>query len=246
MPKARHIVIEGFGGPEVMMLVTEDIAPPAPGEVQIRQTAIGLNLIDTYQRRGVYPLELPSRLGFEAAGTVEALGFGVAGVSIGDRVAYMNAGIGALRGPPQRGCGEACRPARGRERRSGRLDLFQGHDGAIPPPQDARGACWRPAARAHGRWRRRADTHQLGDRTWRHRGRNDQLSPQARRSARRPAARRDPQLASSEAPVATSQGARGSDVGKATLAESCSFALRPSAFRSARRRSRRQAPAVSP
>ena len=77
------------------MLVTEDIAPPAPGEVQIRQTAIGLNLIDTYQRRGVYPLELPSRLGFEAAGTVEALGFGVAGVSIGDRVAYMNAGIGA-------------------------------------------------------------------------------------------------------------------------------------------------------
>ena len=95
MAKARHIVIEGFGGPEVMMLVTEDIAPPAPGEVQIRQTTIGLNLIDTYQRRGVYPLELPSRLGFEAAGTVEALGFGVAGVSIGDRVAYMNAGIGA-------------------------------------------------------------------------------------------------------------------------------------------------------
>ena len=95
MAKARHIVIEGFGGPEVMMLVTEDIAPPAPGEVHIRQTAIGLNLIDTYQRRGVYPLELPSRLGFEAAGTVEALGFGVAGVSIGDRIAYMNAGIGA-------------------------------------------------------------------------------------------------------------------------------------------------------
>ena len=76
-------------------MVTEDIARSAPGEVQIRQTAIGLNPIDTYQRRGVYPLELPSRLGFEAAGTVEALGFGVAGVSIGDRVAYMNAGIGA-------------------------------------------------------------------------------------------------------------------------------------------------------
>ena len=95
MARARHIVIEGIGGPEVMTLVTEDIAPPAPGEVQIRQTAIGLNLIDTYQRRGVDPLELPSRLGFEAAGTVEALGFDVAGVSIGDRVAYMNAEIGA-------------------------------------------------------------------------------------------------------------------------------------------------------
>lgn len=95
MAKARQIVIEQFGGPEVMTLVTEDITPPAPGEVRVRQTAIGLNLIDTYQRRGVYPLALPSRLGFEAAGTVEALGSGVAGISIGDRVAYMDAGLGA-------------------------------------------------------------------------------------------------------------------------------------------------------
>jgi len=95
MSAARTIVVERFGGPEVMSLRTGEIPPPAPGEVQIRQTAIGFNLIDTYQRRGAYPLELPSRLGFEAAGRVEEVGPGVAGVSVGDRVAYMNAGLGA-------------------------------------------------------------------------------------------------------------------------------------------------------
>ena len=95
MSAARTIVVERFGGPEVMSLRTGEIPPPAPGEVQIRQTAIGFNLIDTYQRHGAYPLELPSRLGFEAAGRVEEVGPGVAGVSVGDRVAYMNAGLGA-------------------------------------------------------------------------------------------------------------------------------------------------------
>jgi NADPH2:quinone reductase len=95
MPTARSIIVERFGGPEVMALRTEEIPPPAPREVQIRQTAIGFNLIDTYQRRGAYPLALPSRLGFEAAGRVEELGSGVAGIGVGDRVAYMNAGLGA-------------------------------------------------------------------------------------------------------------------------------------------------------
>lgn len=95
MTTARTVIIEGFGGPEVMSLVTEDIPPPAPGEVRIAQTAIGFNLIDLNQRRGALPLALPSRLGFEAAGRVEELGPGVAGLAVGDRVAYMNAGLGA-------------------------------------------------------------------------------------------------------------------------------------------------------
>ena len=61
MPTARTIIIERFGDPNVMSLVTEELRRGA-GEVQIGQTAIGFNLIDTYQRRGAYPLELPSRL----------------------------------------------------------------------------------------------------------------------------------------------------------------------------------------
>lgn len=95
MSRARKILIEKFGGPEVMSLVSEDLAPPAVGEVTIRQTAIGFNFIDIYQRSGVVPISLPSGLGFEAAGEVEAVGEGVAGIAVGDRVAYMNAGLGA-------------------------------------------------------------------------------------------------------------------------------------------------------
>ena len=95
MSKTRKIILERFGGPEVMSLVTEDIASPAAGEVQVRQSAVGFNLIDTYQRRGAYPIPLPSGLGHEASGRVEEIGPGVDDVRVGDRVAYMNAGIGA-------------------------------------------------------------------------------------------------------------------------------------------------------
>jgi NADPH2:quinone reductase len=95
MSSARRVLIETFGGPEVLSLVTEEIAAPAAGEVQIAQTAIGFNFIDIYQRRGAGPLPLPTGLGFEAAGRVEAVGPGVARVEVGDRVAYMNAGVGA-------------------------------------------------------------------------------------------------------------------------------------------------------
>lgn len=95
MPNTRKIIIEKFGDPNVMSLVEEDVPPPGAGEVAIRQTAIGFNFIDIYQRRGTYPIELPSGLGFEAAGRIEAVGDGVTGVETGDRVAYMNAGLGA-------------------------------------------------------------------------------------------------------------------------------------------------------
>lgn len=95
MSNAHRIIVERFGGPEVMSLVTDTVPPPGAGEVTIRQTAIGFNFIDIYQRSGVYPIDLPSGLGFEAAGQVEAVGDGVTDVRIGDRVAYMNAGLGA-------------------------------------------------------------------------------------------------------------------------------------------------------
>src|SRR5260221_713080 len=95
MTQANAIRIHEFGDPEVMRLEIIELPAPAAGEVRVRQHAIGFNFIDTYQRRGVYPLPLPSGLGHEAAGVVEALGTGVADLRVGDRVVYMNAGIGA-------------------------------------------------------------------------------------------------------------------------------------------------------
>jgi NADPH2:quinone reductase len=95
MKTARKVVITEFGAPENMKLVVTDLPAPAAGEVQLKQTAIGLNFIDIYQRKGVYPLPLPTGLGHEAAGIVEAVGAGVEQFKPGDRVAYMNAGLGA-------------------------------------------------------------------------------------------------------------------------------------------------------
>lgn len=82
------------GGPEEMKW--EDIPEPAPGkgEVLIRHTAIGLNFIDTYQRSGLYPVQLPAIVGNEAAAVVEKLGEGVSDLKVGDRVAY-GSGMGA-------------------------------------------------------------------------------------------------------------------------------------------------------
>lgn len=95
MTESRTVRFDAAGGPEVMKLVTVDVPAPAPGEVQVRHTAIGFNFIDTYQRAGIYKLPLPSGLGFEAAGVVETLGDGVTDLKVGDRVAYVNAGVGA-------------------------------------------------------------------------------------------------------------------------------------------------------
>ena len=91
----RAIRIEQQGGPEVMRLV--DVETPAPGAGQIRvvQHAIGVNFLDCYQRGGVYPLQTPSGIGQEGAGVVDAIGDGVTGFAIGDRVAYCSGSIGA-------------------------------------------------------------------------------------------------------------------------------------------------------
>ena len=86
MPKA--IRIYKHGGPEVMRWEEVEVGEPGPGEVRVRHTAIGLNFIDVYDRTGLYPLDLPSGLGREAAGVVEARGRSVRGFKRGDRVAY--------------------------------------------------------------------------------------------------------------------------------------------------------------
>lgn len=85
---ARQIRLARHGTPDVLELVDTTLAPPGPGEVLLRHTAIGVNFIDTYHRSGLYPLLLPSGLGQEAAGEVLAVGEGVVEFQPGDRVAY--------------------------------------------------------------------------------------------------------------------------------------------------------------
>lgn len=85
---AKTVVIEAFGGPEVLKLVDRPVGEPGAGEIRLSHKACGLNFIDCYQRSGLYPLALPAALGMEAAGIVEAVGAGVTHLKTGDRVAY--------------------------------------------------------------------------------------------------------------------------------------------------------------
>ena len=91
---ARVARFTTVGGPEVIEWVDVDLPAPGPGEVRFRSTAVGLNFIDTYHRRGIYPVALPSGLGLEAAGVVEAVGEGAA-FAVGDRVATFGPALGA-------------------------------------------------------------------------------------------------------------------------------------------------------
>ena len=83
------------GGPEVLQWEDVAVAQPAAGECLVRNKAVGLNYIDTYHRTGLYPVPLPSGIGLEGAGVVEAVGGGVTEFKTGDRVAYCNGPLGA-------------------------------------------------------------------------------------------------------------------------------------------------------
>jgi len=91
----QAIRFEKTGGPEVLAWQQVEIGKPGNGQVRLRQTAIGLNYIDTYHRSGLYQMPLPSGLGSEGAGVVEEVGPGVSGLKPGDRVAYAGGPIGA-------------------------------------------------------------------------------------------------------------------------------------------------------
>jgi len=92
---ARVAFIEKTGGPQVIQWRDVKLPPPGKGEVWMRNTAVGLNYIDTYHRSGVYPIDLPSRLGSEAAGVVMAVGEGVDDFAPGDRVGTFSPSRGA-------------------------------------------------------------------------------------------------------------------------------------------------------
>jgi len=96
MSTCKAVRVHASGGPEVLKYDDIDVADPAPGEIRIRHTAIGLNFIDVYMRTGLYPLPpLPTPIGMEGAGVVDALGEGVTGLNVGDRVAYASQPPGA-------------------------------------------------------------------------------------------------------------------------------------------------------
>lgn len=92
---ARTVVIEEYGGPEVLKLEDRPVGEPGPGQVRIAHKACGLNFIDVYQRTGLYSLQLPTPLGLEAAGLIEAVGEGVTHLKPGDRAAYASFPPGA-------------------------------------------------------------------------------------------------------------------------------------------------------
>ncbi|MGB8436095.1 MAG: alcohol dehydrogenase catalytic domain-containing protein, partial [Burkholderiales bacterium] len=98
---AREIVLNRFGGPEVLEARVVADSAPRLGEVRIRQTAIGVNFTDVHGRRGDYDAlrtaPMPLVLGMEAAGVVEALGEGVARFRVGDRLAYASQPLGSYR-----------------------------------------------------------------------------------------------------------------------------------------------------
>ena len=95
MVQTRVVTLAEQGAPSVMTLNTVTITPPKDDEVQIKQNVIGFNYMDIYQRSGLYPLELPSGIGLEAAGIVQDIGKNVTEFRVGDRVAYATAPQGA-------------------------------------------------------------------------------------------------------------------------------------------------------
>jgi NADPH2:quinone reductase len=91
----KAIRIARTGGPEVLELQEIELPPPGPAQARVRHTVIGVNFIDTYHRSGLYPAPLPTGIGLEAAGAIEALGANVTNLKIGDRVAYCGGPLGA-------------------------------------------------------------------------------------------------------------------------------------------------------
>ena len=85
---AKAVRYHKQGGPEVMQYEDVAVGDPAAGQVRIKHTAIGVNFVDTYQRSGLYPMQLPQTAGNEGAGVVEAVGAGVSDLKAGDRIAY--------------------------------------------------------------------------------------------------------------------------------------------------------------
>ncbi len=161
----KAIRIHQTGGPEV--LKWEDVEVPAPkqGEARIRHTAVGLNYIDTYHRSGLYPLPLPTVIGGEGAGVVEAVGPGVTDIKVG-RPGRLRQRADRLlcRGAhhPRRTPGQ---DPRRHHRPAGGIDDAEGPDDAVPDPHDLSREEGRHDPAARSRRRRRLDPVRNGPST---------------------------------------------------------------------------------
>lgn len=122
----KAIRIDATGGPEVLRFVDVEAPHPKPDEILVRHEAIGVNFIDTYHRSGLYPLKLPSGLGMEAAGVVEAVGEAVTRFKAGDRVAYAGGPIGAYAEQNAVKAARAVRLPDGVDARTGAAALLKG------------------------------------------------------------------------------------------------------------------------
>jgi NADPH2:quinone reductase len=114
------------GGPDVLNLIDLPDPQPGPGQVLVRQAAIGVNYIDTYHRSGLYPLKLPSGLGMEGAGEIVAAGEGVERFALGDRVAFASGPIGAYSDLHLVDAGRAVRFPEGVDERTAAAALLKG------------------------------------------------------------------------------------------------------------------------
>ena len=92
---AKAVRFYETGGPDVLRLEDVPVGEPGDGEVRVRHHAVGLNFADTYFRLGYYPVPLPNGMGVEASGVIEAVGPGVNGYAVGDRVTYTGSPLGA-------------------------------------------------------------------------------------------------------------------------------------------------------
>lgn len=122
----RAIRFEQTGGPEVLQLAQVDTPAPGPGQILVRHEAIGINFIDTYHRTGLYPVKLPSGLGSEGAGVVEAVGEGVTRFKVGDLAAYAGGALGAYADQAVVAAERAVRPPAGIDARVAAAALLKG------------------------------------------------------------------------------------------------------------------------
>jgi NADPH2:quinone reductase len=126
MSRMRAIRFDRTGGPEVLDWVEVDIPAPGPGQVLVRNEAVGINFIDTYHRGGLYPVKLPSGLGSEGAGRVEAVGEGVTRFKVGDPIAYGSGSLGAYAEFHVVGAERAAKPPPGVDARTAAAAMLKG------------------------------------------------------------------------------------------------------------------------
>jgi len=138
------IRIARVGGPEVMRWEPVELPPPGPGQVRVRNRAVGLNYIDTYHRSGLYPLPLPSGLGMEGSGVVTAVGADVDDFAVGDRVAYCSAGVGSYATAVNLPAARLVALPDAIDFETAAAIMLKGH---------ARWAPWAVRRRSHGPWR---------------------------------------------------------------------------------------------